>query len=144
MQTKIYFIIYISSATRPFSKNELLELLAKCRENNIQLNITGMLLFKAGFFQQILEGPEDVVKSLYAKIQKDPRHRGVIKAFEGYENERQFSEWSMGFYDLNSAEAADIPGYSPYLNTPLSDEQFMSNLGICRRFMLMFKKYGAK
>lgn len=144
MKPKIYFLIYISSATRPFSKDDLLKLLAKCRQNNTQLGITGMLLYKSGFFQQILEGSEEAVKSLYAKIKLDPRHRGVIKAFDGFDEEHQFSEWSMGFYDLDSADVANIPGYSQYLNTPLSDERFLSNLGICRRFMLMFKKYGQK
>jgi hypothetical protein len=140
MKPKNYYLIYISTATQHFSNDALLELLAKSRQNNAKLGVTGMLLYKDDLFQQILEGPEAVVKALFAKIQLDPRHRGVIKALEGFEDGRQFTEWSMGFCDLNSAAAAAVPGYSEFLNTPLTAGQFLSNPGICRRFMLMFKQ----
>lgn len=140
MKPKIYYLIYISTATQPFSKPELLELLAKSRENNAKLGVTGMLLYKNDVFQQILEGPEAAVNSLFLKIKSDPRHHGIIKASDGFEAERQFTDWSMGYYDLNSAEAAAVPGYTQFMNTPLSDHEFVANPGICRRFMLMFKK----
>ena len=140
MKTKIYIMIYLSTATRPFSKADLLELLAHSRQNNASLDITGMLLYKGGAFQQILEGPEDAVKKLYAKVALDPRHRGIIKFYESFEPGRQFPDWSMGFCDLNSAEAAAVPGYSPFLNTPLSDEQFISNPGSALHLMQAFKK----
>lgn len=139
MKSKFYYLIYISTATRPFSKTELLELLTKSRENNAKLDITGMLLYKNDVFQQILEGPELAVKSLYEKIKMDPRHRGILKALEGSETERQFTEWSMGYCDLNSANAATIPGYSEFMNTPLSDAKFVSDPSICLQFMRMFK-----
>jgi len=140
MKPKIYFLIYISTATVPFSKKDLLELLAKARQNNPARDITGMLLYKNGSFQQILEGPKERVRSLFAKIKSDPRHMGVIEVLSGEEDERQFPDWSMGFYDLNSAEAAAIPGYTPFLNTPLTDPQFLSNPGILHRMILTFKK----
>ena len=141
MKTKIYSIIYLSTATHPFSKADLLKLLEKSRQNNANLNITGMLLYKAGAFQQILEGSEDAVKMLFAKIQLDPRHRGVINFYENLEDKRHFADWSMGFCDLNSAEAASVPGYSGFLNTPLSDEQFISKPSRALRLMLAFKKH---
>lgn len=99
-----------------------------------------MLLYKDDVFQQMLEGPEDPVKSLVAAIKSDPRHRGVIKVLEGFEDERQFPDWSMGFCDLNLAEAATMPGYTPFLNTPLTDEQFISSPNVALRLMLAFKK----
>jgi len=141
MKTKIYSIIYLSTATHPFSKADLLKLLEKSRQNNANLNITGMLLYKAGAFQQILEGPEEAVKMLFAKIRLDPGHRGIINFYENFEDERQFADWSMGFCNLNSAEAASVPGYSPFLNTPLSDDKFVSNPGTALRMMLSFKKH---
>ncbi len=140
MKSKIYYLIYLSTAAAQFSKDDLLKLLAGSRQKNIKLGITGMLLYKDGVFQQILEGPEDAVKSLYATIASDQRHRGVIKLLEGYEAERQFPDWSMGFCDLNSAEAAAVAGYTPFLNTPLTDKQFVSNPGVILQLMLAFKK----
>jgi hypothetical protein len=140
MKTKIYSLIYLSTAVRPFSKVDLLALLMQSRQNNASLDITGILLYKAGTFQQILEGPEGAVKKVFEKVRLDPRHRGVIKFFESIEDERLFPDWSMGFGDLNSAEAAAVPGYSTFLNTPLADEQFIANPGTALNLMLLFKK----
>jgi hypothetical protein len=42
--------IYVSSSVKPFSNEELLELLGKSRENNERLGITGMLVYKGGVF----------------------------------------------------------------------------------------------
>ena len=39
--------------------------------------ISGLLLHVNGRIMQVLEGPEDAVKSLYANIEKDPRHKDV-------------------------------------------------------------------
>jgi len=140
MKTKIYSLLYISTALHHFSKDDLLELLAKSRQNNAKLGITGMLLYKGDVFQQVLEGPEDAVKSVFAKISADPRHRGIIKVLETVDDERQFPDWSMGFSDLDSAEAAAVPGYSSFLNTSLMDERFISNPRIAVQLMHVFKK----
>lgn len=144
MKARIYYLIYMSSASRSFSSDELFEMLPDFRKHNAQEDITGMLLYKNGCFQQFIEGPEEAVKSLYARIHLDARHRSVITVNEGFEDKRQFSEWSMGFCDLDSADVANIPGYSQYLNTPLSDKQFASNPDLGPKFMRMFKNFGQK
>lgn len=141
MKSKIYFLIYLSAAVRTFSKDELLEMLARFRQQNAEKNITGMLFYKDGYFQQFIEGSEEAVKSLYESICLDERHRGITTLIEGFEEERQFSDWSMGFCDLNSEEAAKIPGYSQFLNIPLSDERFLSNPDIGHRLMLIFRNH---
>jgi len=141
MKPKIYFLIYLSAAVREFSKEELLEMLASFRKQNAANNITGMLLYKDGYFQQLIEGSEEAVKFLYERICLDERHRGITTLIEGFEEERQFSDWSMGFCDLNSEEAAKIPGYSQFLDTSLSDDRFRSNPDIGRRFMLLFRNH---
>jgi hypothetical protein len=140
MKQTLYYLVYISTGACEFSKSDLLELLAQSREKNARLGITGMLLHKDGVFQQILEGPEEAVKSLFETIRADKRHRGVIKILDGYQDKRQFPDWSMGFCDLNSAEAAAVPGYTPFLNTPLTDQQFISKPTTALRLMLAFKK----
>lgn len=134
------FMIYVSSATHLFSKSELITLLAKSRENNMKLNITGMLLYKDGNFMQVLEGKEETVRSLYIKIASDPRHQGIITLLEGPLEERQFPDWSMGFSDLTEEEALSIPGYSKFLKTPLTEKEFSSNPSRCQELLLLFKK----
>jgi len=77
-----------------------------------------MLLYKDGNFMQAIEGDEDVVRALHARIALDPRHRGLITLLEGSVPERQFPDWSMGFQNLDAGDAQSVPGYSQFLNTP--------------------------
>jgi Sensors of blue-light using FAD len=136
----MFFTVYSSSAVKLFSQAELLDLLAQSRENNTSLGITGMLLYKDGNFMQVLEGEEETVQALVAKIARDPRHRGIITLLRGPLEERQFPDWSMGFRDLNSAEVLSMPGYNEFLNTPLTGEEFSADSTRCQKLLLMFKK----
>ena len=136
----MFFLVYVSSAVKPFPPAELLDLLATSRQHNSQLGITGMLLYKDGNFMQVLEGEEDAVRTLYVKIGADPRHRGLITVSKGPLAERQFSDWSMAFRDLGAADALLTPGYNEFLNTPLTGEEFLSNPTRCQKLLMMFKK----
>ncbi len=89
---------------------------------------------------QMIEGPEEAVQSLLMKIYSDPRHRGVLELIEGYTDERQFSEWAMGLKELDSAETKADPGYSEFLNTPLTSVEFRLNPSRCQRLLLIFKE----
>ncbi len=140
MAQKIFYHVYVSSAVSLMSSDELLKLLTVCRTNNSRLGISGMLLHKDGNFMQAIEGPEDIVRNLLEKIYKDARHRGIIQLVEGYTESRQFADWSMGFYDLNSPEIKAQPGYSEFLNTPLTGAEFESNPTRCQRLLLTFRK----
>ena len=60
---------------------------------------------------QVLEGEEQLVRSLYTKISADPRHKGALALLQGVEEKRQFADWSMGFRDLNSPEVAATSGF---------------------------------
>lgn len=136
----MYYLIYVSSATEQFSTDELLDLLAKCRENNARAGLTGMLLHKDGNFMQVLEGEEAAVQAVHARILLDPRHRGIITLLQGPQAERQFPGWSMGLRRLRSADAITTPGYSEFLNTPLTGAEFSSDPSRCQKLLLAFKK----
>lgn len=136
----MFFTIYVSSATIPFSKSDLLNLLTKSRENNNKLGITGMLLYKERNFMQLLEGEEAAVRALHAKIESDARHKGMLTLLRGPLEKRQFPDWSMGFRDLNSLDVKSVPGYSEFLNTPLTGDEFASDLTRCQKLLLTFKE----
>ena len=118
-------LTYLSTATRPFSKDELAELLAKSRESNTRRGVTGMLLYKDGSFAQVLEGPAEQVDALYDKISRDPRHRAVTPILRRRIAERQFAEWSMGFRNVGDMTPDELQGYSDFLEPGSSD---LSNL----------------
>jgi hypothetical protein len=131
--------IYVSSSVKRFGNEELLKLLEKARANNEQLGISGMLLYKDGDFMQALEGPEEQVHRLSARIARDPRHQNVKKLLEGPITEREFPDWSMGFQNLNGIETGSVPGYSTFLDSPLREESFASTPTLARQFLLLFK-----
>lgn len=138
-ESDIFFIIYVSSAVELFSPPELLSLLEISQKNNAARDITGMLLYKDGEFMQALEGEEDAVRDLYTKIERDTRHRQTMLLLQGNQATRQFASWSMGFRDLNSSDALAVPGYSEFLNTPLTDETFFSSPTRAHQLLLAFK-----
>ena len=135
----MFFLIYVSSAVTLFSEKDLFDLLEKSRHNNHKVGVTGMLLYKEGNFMQFLEGPKEEVFKLLEKIKKDPRHRGIITLLQQEHNEREFSEWAMGFKKLGSDQLLEVPGYSDFLDLPLSSDQFLTEPSKCLRLLLNFK-----
>ncbi len=97
-------ISYISSAAHTMDTEQLLDLLSHCLNYNSTHAITGMLLYGNGIFLQALEGEEDVVSSLYDKIEKDERHVNVKFLNRKTIEARQYSEWSMGFQRLSGED----------------------------------------
>ena len=136
----MHYDLYVSSATRPFSKAELVELLERSRLNNTRLGLTGMLLYKDGNFMQVLEGEESETQRLMAAIERDPRHTGFVRLIRGETEDRQFPDWSMGFRDLSSPDVSSLEGYSEFLNTPLTGAEFAADPSKAQRLLLMFKR----
>ena len=135
----MYRIVYVSAATHSFSKTDLLELLAKAREKNQRLGITGMLLYKDGDFIQLLEGDQQAVKGLLNTISADPRHTGTIVMIEEEVDGRLFGDWSMGFRDYSDPEVQKTPGFSKFMNKPLSAETFDDDPSGCLELLALFR-----
>jgi hypothetical protein len=133
-------ITYISFATQPFSARELLDLLAVARQNNGKLAVTGMLLYREGSFMQVLEGRPANVHGLFARIGRDQRHHELKSILREPIQERMFPDWSMAFQDLDSADARNAPGFSEFLNTPLTSAKFADDAGRVRKLLGLFKR----
>ena len=136
----MFYLVYVSVAAENVSKDELLGILAHSRTKNADAGITGMLLYKDGNFMQVLEGEEQAVRDLYARIRRDPRHLGIVTLVEGERERRRFGDWSMGFQDLSAPEAREIPGYSEFLNSPLTAEEFSANPSQCEKLLWAFRR----
>ena len=136
----MYVPVYVSSATKLSAKDELVEILSGSRERNAPKGITGLLPYKDGNFMQMLEGDEQAVTALDRRIELDPRHRGAIVLLKGQADVRQFPDWSMGFRDLMSPELKSQPGFSEFLNTPLTAGEFEAHPGRAKALLQMFKE----
>ena len=98
----MFRLVYISTATREFTNDDLEELLEKSRLNNSKVNITGLLIVKGRTFIQCLEGDEKDVLYIYDKIKADDRHKDLIELIEEDCDERYFPNWDMGYKNIKN------------------------------------------
>ncbi|HEX5398593.1 MAG TPA: BLUF domain-containing protein [Verrucomicrobiae bacterium] len=138
--SKLFRMVYISTASKLFAPAELREMLKDSNERNKKTGITGMLLYKDGQFMQVLEGTAEAVTATFSRISKDPRHHGIMVLVKGAVQERRFPGWSMAFRDLNLPDHQKLPGYSEFLNTPLTGKEFTDNPDRCEKLLLVFKR----
>ncbi|QJU55761.1 BLUF domain-containing protein [Herbiconiux sp. KACC 21604] len=108
-EASVLSVVYTSTAVVPFSRDDLFELLEHSRENNARDGLTGMLLYRGGRFLQVLEGPEDAVRTRIEAIRADERHERFGVLIEETADERHFPDWTMGF--ASDAASEGVPGY---------------------------------
>lgn len=114
----MHYIIYVSQAKKPMDTAALEALLSLSRQWNTAQGLTGMLIYRYstdaenGYFIQMLEGGEREVRALYEKIRRDKRHHTVLTLGEGEIDARMFSEWAMGFKNVDDTLFAGLPGHA--------------------------------
>lgn len=87
--------MYLSRARHRMSSGELSDLLAGARIRNTAHDITGILVYDAGYFIQLVEGPESMVRQLLDNVRRDPRHDEYQLLAQAVADERLFDGWAM-------------------------------------------------
>ncbi len=64
------------------------------------------MLYVGGGFLQALEGQEDAINGMYRKIERDPRHQGIVVIERSPIESRCFPMWSMGFKYLGVEDSS--------------------------------------
>lgn len=136
---KLLQIIYISRST--FESPEVVNkiepnvarILAKSRVNNRKNNLVGVLYFGDGVFFQCLEGEEDAVNTLLAKLNADPRHKDLKIISKKYIDRLSFGEWAMKFAPLDEQIAKFLKEngfqtFDPYLFSGEIINKFLNQL----------------
>jgi hypothetical protein len=142
LERVMYQIVYFSSATTPYTKEDLLAILRVSRANNERDGVTGMLLYKDGNIMQVLEGDCEQVERRFQVISCDARHRGMIVIERSEIPQRQFGDWSMGFRDLADPELKTVSGFSEYFNKSLALEDFANDASATRELLQFFAASG--
>lgn len=88
------------------------DILKTARKNNKIEMITGSLVYDGQYFLQVLEGARTAVTDLFLRISNDPRHLGCRLMTVVDIPERRFSDWEMGFVDLEMGKRDLIKRYS--------------------------------
>lgn len=103
----MYELLYSSTAKKDLKEEDISNILETARDFNLKNNLSGCLVFHNNKFIQILEGDEGIVKELFAKIEKDKRHKNVILIEKGLKAERLFKNWTMAYYNLDKIDTND-------------------------------------
>lgn len=94
-------LTYVSRATFPPVRDgagfhpEVGGILVQSRRNNARTRLVGGLYFADGCFFQVLEGREEDVEALYARLQDDPRHEDLRVLDRREIREPEFRGWAM-------------------------------------------------
>jgi hypothetical protein len=107
-------LIYISRSCVPLSciDAELALISAASERNNGLVDVSGLLLFNAGHFLQLLEGDDLTLMRLYDRIATDVRHDSVQRLIFQETDQRMFSRWAMGVMNLDGAARLDQQRFS--------------------------------
>lgn len=93
----VYQVLYVSHSTNDMSQNDLDRLLSISRQNNRENQITGILMYNAGVFIQLIEGPPMKVLDLVDHIKKDRRHTNYRALIERTSKTRLYPAWDMKY-----------------------------------------------
>jgi hypothetical protein len=112
----LYNLIYFSHAANAMHTKDMNPILIQSRIKNTSHEITGMLVYVEGIFNdrtegrflQVLEGTELEVTAIYESIKGDSRHNQVTTIKDGPIENRKFSSWKMGYKSFNLQQYPDL------------------------------------
>jgi Sensors of blue-light using FAD len=91
----IFRLTYLSQPVKPFTDADFDDIESKSIEANNARDVTGLLIVHDDRILQILEGREEAVRALYAKIEADRRHT-ITKLVSTVEDDERFLlTWNM-------------------------------------------------
>ena len=100
----VFQLTYHSVAVPSIKMSDIEDIMEVSVRNNNRSQLTGCLMYNNGFFLQILEGEEEVVRELFERIALDERnHHVTLLATDNVES-RIFKEWAMAYYQFRTAD----------------------------------------
>ena len=109
-------ISYVSTASQNLQKQDIDEILRNAEDYNNKEGITGLLLYSEGNFFQIIEGNKNKVRILYDNIQKDDRHKDIIRLFEKPIENESFDGYKSDFISENARyDMSRLKDYQHYI-----------------------------
>ncbi len=129
-------LIYVSSASRLFTENELIRVLEDCRNRNELLDVSGMMVYSDGTFIEVLEGGAEVLSCLFDSVQRDPLHNRCFPLIRQRVPHRSFEGWSMGFRAGSDSHALNLAGFVDFFG----DRPIPERGGAAYRILSSFRK----
>lgn len=105
MHLLIYSSLY--TGTEEEINRDLLDICESAKRNSPILGITSVLFYHHGKFLQLLEGEEDALNRLMAKLKKDSRHTKIRILVDEPIMHHGFKDWHMETFNLSENESID-------------------------------------
>lgn len=122
-------IHYISSFVQDMSDDEIKALASQAAQNNVDNDITGVLMAKGGVFFQIIEGPEENIDRLFTNILKDPRHEKIITlGIQIGDLKRLFPNWHMKEINLDTTTSERLQPVRAIIDAVHAQAAIIENL----------------
>lgn len=90
-------VVYVSTCAFEVTDEDVAALAEDASRRNDALDLTGLMAFNGLNFIQAIEGESEAIDRVYASIQRDRRHHGVITLIEEPCDERLFPDWRMRY-----------------------------------------------
>jgi hypothetical protein len=133
---EIYRLMYSSIATSPVTANVLTSILEASRRNNGRNHVTGHLMSDERLFVQLLEGKKADVDAVFARIERDPRHSGVLVLLREQGNApRLYPDWNMGHGLASRQEMLDVLDRASARAEPGLGETVAAAVQVLRRLL---------
>src|ERR1700761_272927 len=130
---------YVSAGRRVQGRDSLGAILDTSRRNNERDGITGMLCVFDSNFLQFLEGAADAVSATFARIQKDPRHSGIIQLYDEPIDGRLFGQWSMALTPQDALTPEQMTACRDLRQVQLDDAALRTHRHVVAALLKTFK-----
>ena len=137
---KMICMVYISSAKLSLTESEIIKIVEDAQINNEKSDVTGLLLFNKGNFMQLVEGQALTVEALYEKILQDNRHTEVKLLLKESITHRNFSNWTMGFRNIEKLKKINPDIRNLFLEEELNFSIYQNNPYGALQFLETFKR----
>lgn len=118
---------YVSRFARPLDASAIEEIVRLAAASNERVGVTGVLLAYGSVFMQILEGPRDAVDRIFARIERDDRHRDVFVLRRTSSTTRLFGDWSMRLLELGPDARKEVSPLVAMVQAYARDERTAAN-----------------
>ena len=115
-------LTYTSLAALDLAPGDLAEIHQTARHLNALDGISGLLVFDGKRFLQIVEGSDEAVDSLLARLRRDPRHSAIEVRDERRVERRSFPDWSMELVEVSAGYLSARPEIDSILPDPVTQE----------------------
>jgi Sensors of blue-light using FAD len=126
-------LLYLSRTSEVFRVEDLPALLARAQERNQRHGLSGALLFYAGRFMQVIEGPEPEVQRCFERIRADVRHACVTAVALQPIVERRFARWGMRRVEMAQGPDRAVAAFLDELTSAPDDARVSAAIGLLER-----------